>query len=135
VEVDPDGDVAAQVLAATGGDAPDIVVDCTPGSVSSVTDAVNIVARKGTIVLAGQKGHGRMGPLPVDLFEGKQLTMKGAVSRSMESMEFAIKLIESGGWPFDRFASHSFGLADAAEGVRAITSEHKPMHVRIEPGL
>jgi hypothetical protein len=52
----------------------------------------------------------------------------------MESMEFAIKLIESNRWPFERFASHSFGLSDADDGVRSITSEHKPMHVRIEPG-
>jgi threonine dehydrogenase-like Zn-dependent dehydrogenase len=132
VEVDPEH-VVEQVNAATGGLAHDVVVDCTPLSLSSVTDAVNLVARKGTVVLAGVKGHGRNAPMPVDLFENKQVTMRGAVSRSMESMELAIRLLEAGGLPFERFASHAYGLAGAAEGVRSITSERKPMHVRIEP--
>jgi threonine dehydrogenase-like Zn-dependent dehydrogenase len=128
-----DGSVADQVVDALGRQ-PDIVIDCTPMSLSSVTDAVRMAARKGTIVLAGLKGPDAMAPIPVDTVSNKQLTIRGAVSRSLRSMEFAIELIESERWPFERFASHAFGLADADEGVRALTGDNRPIHVRIEPG-
>ena len=49
-----EGKVVEQVIGALGRQ-PDIVIDCTPVSLSAVTDAVNMVARKGTIVLAGVK--------------------------------------------------------------------------------
>ncbi|HLY83424.1 MAG TPA: alcohol dehydrogenase catalytic domain-containing protein [Acidimicrobiales bacterium] len=125
--------VAQEVLAAMG-EAPQLVVDCTPMWVNSVTDAVMMAGRKGTVVLAGMKGPNGMAPLPVDTVSSKQLTIKGVVSRSMASMEHAIKLIESQRWPFERFASHSFGLADADKGVSSLMGDNKPIHVRIEPG-
>jgi threonine dehydrogenase-like Zn-dependent dehydrogenase len=131
VEVTSDSVVDAVVGAL--GEQPDLVIDCTPMSLSSVTDAVLMAARKGTVVLAGMKGPKGLAPVPVDTVAGKQLTIKGAVSRSLTSMEHAIALIESARWPFERFASHSFPLAGAADGVRALMGDDKPIHVRIEP--
>jgi threonine dehydrogenase-like Zn-dependent dehydrogenase len=131
VEVTGDS-VAADVVSAMG-EPPDVVVDCTPMAVGAVTDAVLMAARKGTVVLAGMKGPNGMAPIPVDTVSGKQLTIKGAVSRSLTSMEYAIELIESERWPFERFASHSYGLDDAADGIRALIGPDKPIHVRIEP--
>jgi len=113
---------------------PDLVVDCTPMSLSSVTDAVMIAGRKGTVVLAGMKGPGGMAPIPVDTVSAKQLTLKGAVSRSLASMEYAITLVESGRWPFERFASDAYDLEHAADGLWALIGDDKPMHVRIVPG-
>jgi len=131
--VEVTGESVVDDVVAALGEAPDLVVDCTPMSLSSVTDAVVMAARKGTVVLAGMKGPKGMAPIPVDTVAGKQLTIKGAVSRSLTSMEHAIALIESGRWPFERFASHSFSLATAADGIRALIGPNKPIHVRIEP--
>lgn len=117
------------------GQPPDVVIDTTPLSLSSVTDAINMAARKGVIVLAGLKGPDGLAPVPVDTVSAKQLTIKGAVSRSLASMQFAIQLIESKRWDFDRFASHGFALADAADAVRALTSDDRPIHSRIDLGL
>jgi threonine dehydrogenase-like Zn-dependent dehydrogenase len=114
---------------------PDLVVDCTPMSLSSVTDAVNMAARKGVIVLAGMKGPSGMAPIPVDLVSAKQLTIKGAVSRSLESMEYAISLLSAGQAPYDQFASHAFPLERAAEALHALGGNNKPIHVRIVPSL
>lgn len=124
--------VVDEVLAALG-EAPDIVIDTTPMSLSSVTDAVRLAARKGTVVLAGLKGPEASAALPVDLVCGKQLTIKGAVSRSLQSMEHAISLIESQRWPFERFASDAYPLDRADEAIRALSSDDKPIHARIEP--
>ena len=127
------GDSVVDDVVGVLGEAPDLVVDCTPMSLSSVTDAVLMAARKGTVVLAGMKGPKGLAPIPVDVVAGKQLTIKGAVSRSLTSMEHAIALIESAQWPFERFASDSFPLERAADGVRALMGDDKPIHVRIEP--
>ena len=89
---------------------PDLVIDCTPMHLGSVTDAVHIAGRKGTVVLAGMKGPTGMAEIPVDTVSAKQLTLKGAVSRSLASMEYAITLVESGRWPFEKFASHAYSV-------------------------
>jgi threonine dehydrogenase-like Zn-dependent dehydrogenase len=112
---------------------PDLVIDCTPMSLSSVTDAVRIAGRKGTVVLAGMKGPNGMAEIPVDLVSAKQLTLKGAVSRSLASMEYAISLLESARWPFETFASDAYPIDRAEDGLRALIGEDKPMHVRIVP--
>ena len=114
---------------------PDLVVDCTPMSVSSVTDAVRVAARKGVVVLAGMKGPTGMAPLPVDLVSAKQLTLKGAVSRSLQSMEYAISLLASGGAPYEKFASHAYPIERADEAMQALAGDDKPVHVRIVPAL
>lgn len=118
----------------TLGRQPDIVIDTTPMSLTSVTDAINMAARRGVIVLAGLKGPNGMAPIPVDIVSAKQLTIKGAVSRSLASMQSAIELIESQRWDFDRFASHGFGLEAAADAVRSLTSADRPIHARIDLG-
>ncbi len=128
-----DGSAVEAVLDALG-DAPDLVIDTTPRSLSSVTDAVNLAGRKGKVVLAGLKGHGAMAPIPVDTVATKQLTIVGAVSRSLGSMEHAIRLLESPRWPFERIASHAFGLDDAATAVRSLTSDRPPIHARVQIG-
>jgi threonine dehydrogenase-like Zn-dependent dehydrogenase len=114
---------------------PDLVVDCTPLSLSSVTDATRMAARKGVVVLAGMKGPDGMAPIPVDLVSTKQLTLKGAVSRSLESMEYAIELLQAGKAPYDRFASHAFPIERAEEALHSLAGDHKPMHVRIVPSV
>jgi threonine dehydrogenase-like Zn-dependent dehydrogenase len=114
---------------------PDLVVDCTPLSLSSVTDAVRMAARKGTVVLAGMKGPAGLAPIPVDVVSGKQLTLKGAVSRSLESMEYAMALLEAGQAPYESFASHAFPLERAEDALHALGGEDKPIHVRIVPSI
>ena len=112
---------------------PDLVIDCTPMHLGSVTDAVHIAGRKGTVVLAGMKGPTGMAGIPVDTVSAKQLTLKGAVSRSLASMEYAIRLVESGRWPFEKFASDAYSVEDAEAGIRALIGDDKPVHVRIVP--
>ena len=94
-----------------------------------------MAARKGTVVLAGMKGPTGLAPIPVDVVSGKQLTLKGAVSRSLESMEYAIALLESGQAPYEAFASHAFPLEQAAAALHALAGENKPIHVRIVPSI
>ncbi|TYB42313.1 zinc-dependent alcohol dehydrogenase [Actinomadura chibensis] len=131
--IDVTDESAAEAVPRVLGEAPDIVIDTTPGSLASVTDAVRMAGRKGTVVLAGLKGADGLAPFPVDLACAKSLTVKGAVSRSLRSMEQAVALIESGRWPLERFASHAYPLERAEDALRALMSDEKPVHARIEP--
>jgi threonine dehydrogenase-like Zn-dependent dehydrogenase len=133
--IDVTGRSAVGAVMDTLGRQPDIVIDTTPMSLSSVTDAVNMAARRGVIVLAGLKGPNATAPIPIDTVSAKQLTIKGAVSRSLASMEFAIQLIDSKRWDFDRFASHGFALENAAEAVRSLSTHERPLHARIDLAL
>jgi threonine dehydrogenase-like Zn-dependent dehydrogenase len=133
--VDVTGEDAVDAVLSRLHRPPDLVVDCTPMSLSSVTDATRMAARQGVVVLAGMKGPDGMAPIPVDLVSMKQLTLKGAVSRSLDSMEYAIDLLSQGRAPYDRFASDAFPVEKAEAALHALAADHKPMHVRIVPSL
>lgn len=132
IEVGDDGTAVDQVLS-TMSRPPDMVVDCTPVALRPVADAIHLAAPGGTVVLAGVKGPGRDAPLPIEVAMSKRLTVKGVWSRSVQSMEEAIRILESGGWPFDRFASHAYPVERAEEALLALQSDDKPIHVRIVP--
>ncbi len=60
---------------------PDLVIDCTPMHVGSVTDAVEMAGRKATVVLAGMKGPQGMAEIPVDTVSNRAARrIKGAIS-------------------------------------------------------
>ena len=102
---------------------PDMVVDCTPIALGPVSDAIAMAAPDGIVVLAGVKGPDRNAPLPIELAMSKRLTLKGVWSRSVQSMEHAIKILESGDWTFDEFASHAYPVERAEEGILALLSD------------
>jgi threonine dehydrogenase-like Zn-dependent dehydrogenase len=112
---------------------PDMVIDCTPFALGPVTDAIHLAAPGGTIVLAGVKGPDRDARLPMDVAMSKRLTLKGVWSRSVASMEYAIKIIESQRFPLDLFATHAFSVEHVEDAIHALTSDAKPVHVRIVP--
>jgi threonine dehydrogenase-like Zn-dependent dehydrogenase len=112
---------------------PDMVIDCTPFALSPVTDAIHMAAVKGTVVLAGVKGPDKNALLPMDVAMSKRLTLKGVWSRSVASMEYAIKIIESQRFPLDRFATHAYSVDHVEEAIHALLGEDKPVHVRIVP--
>jgi len=132
IEVSDEAATVDQVLS-TMSRPPDMVVDCTPVALRPVADAIYLAAPGGTVVLAGVKGPGRDAALPIELAMSKRLTLKGVWSRSVESMQLAIRILETGDWPFDRFASHAYPVERAEEGLLALQSDDKPMHVRIVP--
>lgn len=127
-----EGSTVTQVLA-TMSRPPDMVIDCTPIALGPVADAITMAAPDGVVVLAGVKGPERNAQLPMDVAMSKRLTLKGVWSRSVQSMQLAIEIIESGQFSFDEFASHAYPVERADEGILALMSETKPMHVRIVP--
>ncbi len=130
-------DVVERVLELTGGRLADVVIDVSAGAVKPITDAIAIVRRGGTIVLAGAK-HRTLPDLDPDTLVLKSIRMQGVFAVDSASFREAIRLIESGQGPYARLHTRSYGLSEAAEAVAALEgSEGVPpaVHVSIEPGV
>jgi threonine dehydrogenase-like Zn-dependent dehydrogenase len=116
----------------------DLVIDTTPGAVTSVADAITCTRTGGTVVLTGFKGSGVNAPLPVDEVIKRQIVLKSGYSKDVSSTRIAVEILAQGEYPFDRWASHSFPLTEVGAAIDASTGApmangQRATHVRIEP--
>lgn len=136
VVVADEEDVVERVTELTAGKLADVVVDVTAGATKPVTDAIEIVKRGGTIVLAGAK-EGRAIPNFVsDKVVLKSIRIQGVFAVDSASFREAIRLIESGSGPFERMHTRTYPLADAAQAIERLagTDGAPPaVHVAIAP--
>ena len=112
-------DPVALVRELTGGGA-DVVVDTTPVAVQPVQQALDMVRRGGTVILAGIKGATRTFPFASDTIIEKALTVKGAYGASDEAVRSAIRLIESDAYPADRLVTDVFTIDQAKQAVESL---------------
>jgi threonine dehydrogenase-like Zn-dependent dehydrogenase len=111
-------DTVERILELTGGKGGDVVLDVTAVSVEPVTDAIRVAKRGGTVILAGMKGSGRTIPgFSTDAVIMKELTLRGMNGQDLRAYEPALRLIESGKYPLEKMATHSFPLEDAERAV------------------
>jgi threonine dehydrogenase-like Zn-dependent dehydrogenase len=130
-------DTVERVMALTGGEGADVVVDVAAVSMQPIADAVEIAKPGGTIVFAAIKGGGAaaVGFIP-DKVVTKELTIKGLLSQDTRAVEPALRLIESRVYPLERLHTHTFGLADAEEAVQTLAGRvpgQRAVHVMIDP--
>ncbi|MBV1905003.1 MAG: alcohol dehydrogenase catalytic domain-containing protein [Pseudomonadales bacterium] len=118
-----DDDVVAAVRKATQGRGVDVVVDVSAYATQPILDAIKMVRRGGTIVLAGIKGSNRLREFNSDALIFREITVKGVLGVEYASFAKAIEVIESGRYPLEKLASHTFSLADAETAIRTLAGE------------
>ena len=128
-------DTIARVREITGGDMADLAVEITASAAQPVKDAMEVVRKRGVVVLAGSK-HGQ--PIPgfiSDRIIRKELVVKGVRGHDFRSVEPAIALIESGEYPLREFCTHHFGLDQVDLALRTIGGEGEPnaIHITVFP--
>jgi alcohol dehydrogenase len=106
----------------TDGAMADIVVDVT-GSPDAVLRSVELVGRMGTLILAGLAGPETVTPLVTDKLVWKEVRLQGVVSKGVEAVLAAIRLVESGRYPLEKMVTHTFSLPDAEKGLQAAGGE------------
>ncbi len=129
-------DPVAVVRDLTGGRGVDVVVDVTAYATVAVTQAIDMVRRSGTIVLAGTKG-----PKPVDnLFSDKIVTreirVQGAMGVDFRAYRPAVRLIESRRYPLEKMHTHTVALADAERAIKLLAGEvpgEDAIHIVLKP--
>lgn len=123
-----------RVAEITDGDMADLVIDAASGGPSTVTSAIEVARKRGTIILGGFKGQ------PVSRFRSdalisKCLTVKGVRGHSYESVEMAIRIIASGKYPLEQMCTHRYALGQVDEALRTMGGEGEPeaVHVVVAP--
>lgn len=109
-------DVVARVTELTGGRLADIVVDVTPVATQPILDAVNAVRNGGTVVLSGVKGGATVALDPDELIR-RSITISGVFTVDSSSYVQSIRLLERGGYPFERMRTATYGLDRAEEAI------------------
>jgi threonine dehydrogenase-like Zn-dependent dehydrogenase len=116
-------DAVAVVRDLTHGRGVDVVVDVTAYATTAVTQAIDMVRRCGTVVLAGTKG-----PKPVENFlsdkiVGKEIRVQGALGVDFRAYAPAIRLIESGRYPLAKMHTHTIALERAEHAIKLLAGE------------
>jgi threonine dehydrogenase-like Zn-dependent dehydrogenase len=135
VNVEAEDPVEA-VLRLTEGRGADVVVDVTAYAVEAVTQAIEMAARGGTVVLAGTKGRRPVPDFYSDRIIGKELTVKGALGVDFASYERALAVMASGRYPLQRLHSHTLPIEEADRALRLLAREvpgEEALHIALVP--
>ena len=116
-------DIGERVRQATDGLGADVVLDVSPYATKPITDAIELVRRGGTIVLAGVKGYKPVPDLVSDVIVGKEITIKGATGVTSSGYRSAIRAIEAGTVPLAAMHTHDFKLEEAELAIRTLARE------------
>jgi threonine dehydrogenase-like Zn-dependent dehydrogenase len=129
-------DPVARVREITGGRGVDVAVDVTSYATAAVTQAIDMVRRCGTVVLAGTKG-----PKPVENFlsdkiVGKEIRVQGALGVDFRAYAPAIRLIESRRYPLEKMHTHTIALEQAEHAIKLLAGEipgEDAIHIMLKP--
>jgi threonine dehydrogenase-like Zn-dependent dehydrogenase len=132
-------DLQAAVREFTGGEGADAVVDTTPATQPAI-DALDLVRRAGTIVIAGlklQQSPVSVPALAIEHARSRALTIRGARGVGSDAYRRAIAMIASRRLPLERLRTHTFGLSEAARAVEVLAGKvagEMAVNVVISPG-
>jgi len=108
-----------RVLEMTGGLLADVVVEAA-GNADASLEALSLVRPGGKVVYVGPAVS--IGETPIRFFEDvarKNLELRGVWVSDTSHLDKAVALALSGRYPFEKMVTHTFGLEDATEALRA----------------
>lgn len=118
----------------TNGEMADVAFDCS-GSTVAMSHAIDYCKKGATIVTPGLY-HGESTPMPLDRLVFGEITIKGAHTHNIDSVDPAIKIIESGRYPLHELVTHVYDLEDAETAVKMAGYEiegERPIKVALAP--
>ncbi len=135
IDVAVDDPVSA--LRRATGRLADVVVDVTPKAPAAFAQAVALVRRAGTVVVAGTRGRGSEAPgFSPDVVVYKELRIIGALGVDATAYRAALELLASGRYPFESMPRRSVGFDGAAELLAVMGGEGDdvpPVHGVLTP--
>jgi len=128
-------DPLERVTKVTQGRMADLVMDVTGNPKGAIT-AIDLVKKKGTVVLPGLYGMDRGIPLILDKIVFKEVRIQGVFSHDFRSVLSAIQLAKSKKYPLEKMVTHRFPLEEAEKAVKLAGGEiegEDPIKVVIIP--
>ena len=112
-------DVVGKVREITAGKMADLVIDVT-GSAQAAKTALDLLKPGGTFIMPGMYGTEVEVPLLLDKIVVNELSVLGVFSHDTGSVTPAIKVMESGKYPFEKLVTHRFDLEQAELGIQTV---------------
>jgi threonine dehydrogenase-like Zn-dependent dehydrogenase len=133
VDVERD-DLLEAVAEITGGRMADLAIDCASGGPATVVTAIQLVRKRGRVILGGMKGQ-RIPEFDSDLMVRKFVTVMGVRGHSYQSVEMALEIIASGRYPLHKMCTHVFALDELTEALETLGGEGRPdsIHCSVDP--
>jgi len=133
---EPGEELLRAVLAATGGEGVDVVVDTATGASPEFALAVRAVRKGGRVVLPVRRAV-PMDGAPLNLVSQKALTIVGVRGHGFQAVETALALIAERQDALRPLSTMTAGLDSVAEAILATggTGGVRAVHVTVLPGL
>jgi len=125
-------DLAAQVIAATGGEGADVVI-VGPGSTAAMDAAAASVARGGTIVLFTPLPPDARWAMPVHDFYFRDVSVVTSYSAGPNDTRAAMELLGNG-LTVRSLITHRFPLGDVQKAYKLVADAGEALKVIVYPG-
>ena len=129
-------DPVARVRDLTGGEGADVVVDVSAGATEPLLQAVEMVRKGGTVVVAGLKTGNALDGFHTDRLIYKEVSMLGALSSDWADTAEAIAILKARWRELAALCTHAYPIGDAETAVRVLGREARdgpePIHVHID---
>jgi threonine dehydrogenase-like Zn-dependent dehydrogenase len=112
-------DLKEKIKEITSGQMVDVVIDVSSGGPSTVTLGIDVVKKRGTVVIPGKK-HTDIPGFSSDVLVSKYITLKGVRGHSFGAVEQALQIIASGKFPLNELCTHTFGLHEADLALKTV---------------
>lgn len=118
---------------ATGGRLADVVVDVTAKAPAAFGQALSLVRRGGTVVVAGTRGTNV--EIWADLIVYKEIRILGALGVDAPAYRRALEILASGAYPFGDLPRRVAGTQAAPELIETMAGERgdAPVHAVLTP--
>lgn len=112
-----------RVLAYTNGRGVDVALDLIPHATQSVSDAIESLVVRGTLVIAGIKGSDGIALLHVDRIVYKELSIRGVFTQGVEFYHRAVDLLARDLATAARIHTDELPLESLAEAIERLSGE------------
>jgi threonine dehydrogenase-like Zn-dependent dehydrogenase len=126
--------VEAHVREVTRGRMADVVIEASSGGPETISAALRLVRKRGTLVLAGEK-HAAVPQFDADAIVSRVVRILGVRGHSYRAVELALELIGSKRFPLELLCTSSFGLDHVDDALRTLGGERgsDAIHVTVLP--
>jgi alcohol dehydrogenase len=114
----------------------DVVLDVTAKAPAAFTQAIELVERGGTVVVAGTRGWGEAPGFRPDTIVYKEIRLIGALGVDVAAYRVALNLLASGKYPFESLLRRTAGLDEVESLLQVMagdTDEIPPIHGVVTP--
>jgi threonine dehydrogenase-like Zn-dependent dehydrogenase len=127
-------DLRSRVAEITSNKMADVVIDVSSGGPATVISAVELLRKRGVLILAGKK-HQAIPEFDSDRLIQRYVTIKGVRGHSYSSVELALELIASGKYPLGEMCTHQYSLSEVDDALRTTGGAGAPgaIHVTVLP--